>query len=166
MSARYLGKHFDIHGGGMDLIFPHHENEIAQSESAWGPDFSRFWLHNGFVNVDDEKMSKSLGNFVRIRDVLERNDQEALRYFLLGTHYRGPIAFDLSKLENERVVFSGVDEAERRLDYLYTTLDSLLRISAGASASTNVEAAPGGLRAQAKIVLPPARRSSQRSTKI
>ncbi len=149
MSAKYLGKHFDIHAGGMDLVFPHHENEIAQSESVWGPDFSRFWLHNGFVNVDSVKMSKSLGNFVRIRDVLERNDPEGLRYFLLGTQYRGPIAFDMTKLEeDERVVFPGVDEAERRVDYLYSTLDSL-RKSAGSALPGE---GPPALKAQSKIV--------------
>ncbi len=153
MSAKYLGKHFDIHCGGMDLIFPHHENEIAQSESVWGPDFSRFWLHNGFVNVDNEKMSKSLGNFVRIRDVLERNDPEALRYFLLGTQYRGPIAFDMTKLEPKngeegRVIFPGVDEAERRVDYLYSTLDSLRKSAAGATPSEG----PPALKGQSKIV--------------
>src|SRR5690606_19532090 len=84
MCTRYLGHGFDVHGGGMDLIFPHHENEIAQSEAAEpdaGP-FARIWMHNGFINVDKEKMSKSLGNFVTIRDVLERNDAEAFRWFL------------------------------------------------------------------------------------
>ncbi len=109
----------------MDLIFPHHENEIAQSEAAWGAPFARIWLHAGFVNVDAEKMSKSLGNFVTIAQILERNDGEALRYFLLGAHYRGPIEFDLEKLPDGRVVFPGVDEAERRVEYLYTTREAL-----------------------------------------
>ena len=148
MAAKYLGKHFDVHCGGMDLIFPHHENEIAQSESVWGPDFARYWLHNGFLNVDSEKMSKSLGNFVTIQDVLERNDAEGLRYFLLGTHYRGPLAFDMNKLESGRLVFPGVDEAERRADYLYTTLDSL-RKAAGSAAPGE---GPPALKAQSKIV--------------
>jgi cysteinyl-tRNA synthetase len=124
MSAKLLGHGFDVHAGGMDLIFPHHENEIAQSEAAFpdrGP-FAKCWLHNGFVNVDKEKMSKSLGNFFTVRDVLARNDPEALRLFLLLHHYRGPIAFDVEKLESGRVVFPGVDEAERKIDYLYTTL--------------------------------------------
>jgi len=153
MAAKYLGHHFDIHCGGMDLIFPHHENEVAQSESVWGPDFARYWLHNGFVNVDNEKMSKSLGNFVTIQDVLVRNDAEALRYFLLGTHYRGPLGFDITKrddgLISGRVVFPGVDEAERRVDYLYTTLETARRAAGGAtSGSPNVPA----LKAQAKVV--------------
>ncbi len=125
MAQRYLGEHFDIHGGGMDLIFPHHENEIAQSEAVWGEPFSRFWMHGGFLSVDSEKMSKSLGNFVTIRDVLERNDPEAFRYYLLGTHYRGPLSFDVEKREDGRVVFPGLDEAERRVDYLHDTRDAL-----------------------------------------
>jgi cysteinyl-tRNA synthetase len=116
----------------MDLIYPHHENEIAQSEAAWGPPFARLWLHSGFVNVDAEKMSKSLGNFVTIQQILERNDGEALRYFLLGAHYRGPIEFDLQKLPDGRVVFPGIDEAERRVEYLYTTRASLAAAAAGA----------------------------------
>jgi cysteinyl-tRNA synthetase len=148
MAAKYLGEHFDIHCGGMDLIFPHHENEIAQSESVWGPDFARYWLHNGFLNVDSEKMSKSLGNFVTIQDILDRNDPEGLRYFLLGTHYRGPLAFDMNKQDDGRVVFTGVDEAERRVDYLYTTLETLRRAAAGVGPGEG----PQALKAQSKIV--------------
>jgi cysteinyl-tRNA synthetase len=120
-----------VHGGGMDLIFPHHENEIAQSEAAWGPPFARTWLHSGFVKVDAEKMSKSLGNFVTIAQVLERNDGEALRYFLVGAHYRGPIEFDMEKRPDGRVVFPGIDEAERRVEYLYTTRESLAAAAGG-----------------------------------
>ena len=130
MSARYLGHGFDVHCGGMDLIFPHHENEIAQSEAAHpdeGP-FVHVWIHNGFVNVDKEKMAKSLGNFVTIRDVLARYDREALRYFLLTVHYRGPIQFDTEKLPDGRVVFPCVGEAERRVDYLYQALSRLASI--------------------------------------
>ncbi len=99
MSIRHLGETFDIHGGGMDLIFPHHENEIAQSCAATGKEFARYWVHNGFVNVNQEKMSKSLGNFFTIREVFEKSGcrepvtAEALRYFLLATHYRGPLDF-------------------------------------------------------------------------
>ncbi|MBI2388209.1 MAG: cysteine--tRNA ligase [Deltaproteobacteria bacterium] len=127
MSAKFLGHGFDIHAGGMDLIFPHHENEIAQSEAAFPGqgDFARCWMHNGFVNIDKEKMSKSLGNFVTVRDVLQRNDPEALRLFLLVHHYRGPIGFDVDKLDDGRVVFPGIDEAERKIDYLYTTIARL-----------------------------------------
>jgi cysteinyl-tRNA synthetase len=127
MCTQYLGQPFDIHTGGMDLVFPHHENEIAQSEAAEperGP-LARMWLHNGFVNCDKEKMSKSLGNFVTVSDVLARNDPEALRYFLLSGHYRGPIQFDTEKLADGRVVFPGVDEAERRMDHAYSAVARL-----------------------------------------
>jgi cysteinyl-tRNA synthetase len=132
MSERYLGFGFDIHGGGMDLIFPHHENEIAQSEAAHPGegDFARVWMHNGFLNVDKEKMSKSLGNFVTVRDVFDRYDPEGFRYFLLTVQYRGPLTFDSTKLDNGRVVFPGIEEAERRVDYLYSTLDRLALLAA------------------------------------
>jgi cysteinyl-tRNA synthetase len=147
MAKKYLGEHFDIHCGGMDLIFPHHENEVAQSECVFGPEFAKYWLHNGFLSVDSEKMSKSLGNFVTIRDVITRNDPEAFRYYLLGTHYRGPLAFEVDKLENGRVVFPVVDEAERRVDYLYNTRDALVAAAAGAEAKVgNV------LQGQGKII--------------
>ena len=127
MCGHYLGHGFDVHAGGMDLIFPHHENEVAQSEAAHpgeGP-LAKLWMHNGFVNVDKEKMSKSLGNFVTVRDVLERNDAEGFRWFLLGAQYRGPVQFDTEQLPSGRVVFPGVDEAERRVDYVYGALQRL-----------------------------------------
>jgi cysteinyl-tRNA synthetase len=147
MAAKCIGTHMDIHGGGMDLLFPHHENEIAQSEAAWGGPFSRVWMHAGFLNVDKEKMSKSLGNFVTIEDVFARNDPEALRYFYLGTHYRGPLQFESAKLADGRVVFPGVDEAERRVEYLFTTRDALVAAAAGA------EPAVGNvLQGQAKAI--------------
>jgi cysteinyl-tRNA synthetase len=154
MSRKFLGHGFEIHAGGMDLIFPHHENEIAQSEAAnpRGGDFARCWVHNGFVNVDKEKMSKSLGNFVTIRDVLARNDAEALRLFLLGVHYRGPIQFDTETLPDGRIVFPGVDEAERRVDYLYATrerLAALLSAALTAPAKLPKELAPAREAAEA-----------------
>jgi cysteinyl-tRNA synthetase len=93
MSCALLGEPFDIHGGGMDLQFPHHENEIAQSEGAHGGPFVNTWMHNGFLNVDNEKMSKSLGNFFTIADVLKRFDGETVRFFMLRTHYRSPFNF-------------------------------------------------------------------------
>jgi cysteinyl-tRNA synthetase len=133
MAGKCLGPHMDIHGGGMDLIFPHHENEIAQSEATWGGPFARVWMHGGFLNVDKEKMGKSLGNFVTMDDVFARNDPEALRYFFLGTHYRGPLQFETEKLESGRVVFPGVDEAERRVEYLYNTREALIAAAAGAT---------------------------------
>jgi cysteinyl-tRNA synthetase len=115
MSCALLGEPFDIHGGGMDLQFPHHENEIAQSEGASGGTYARYWLHNGFLNVDNEKMSKSLGNFFTIRDVLKRYDGETLRFFMLRTHYRSPFNFSDTHL----------DDARTALRRLYTALDGL-----------------------------------------
>jgi cysteinyl-tRNA synthetase len=114
MSCSVLGQTFDIHGGGQDLQFPHHENEIAQSQGAGHP-FARYWLHNGFLNVDGEKMSKSLGNFFTIRDVLRKFDGETLRFFMLRTHYRRPFNFSDSHLEDART-------ALRRL---YTALEAV-----------------------------------------
>jgi cysteinyl-tRNA synthetase len=146
MCAKTLSPHFDIHCGGMDLIFPHHENEIAQSEAAWGAPFANVWLHTGFLNVDAEKMSKSLGNFVTIQQVLDRNDAEGLRYFLLGQHYRSPVAFDLDKKADGRVVFPLVDEAERRAEYLYVTRESL--VAAAGDAQPNAQ----GPASDAKLI--------------
>ena len=102
MSCALLGEPFDIHGGGMDLQFPHHENEIAQSEGASGGEFVRTWMHNGFLNVDDTKMSKSLGNFFTIEDVLKKFDGETVRFFMLRTHYRSPFNFSDQLLEETR----------------------------------------------------------------
>ncbi len=107
MSSEYLGETFDIHGGGKDLCFPHHENEIAQSESISGKPFVKYWIHNGFVNINQEKMSKSLGNFLMIKDVLKTYHPEAVRLFLLSNHYRSPIDFT-EKAMNE--AFSGLDK--------------------------------------------------------
>jgi len=115
MSCELLGERFDIHGGGMDLTFPHHENEIAQSVGANGPGFANYWLHNGFLNIDNEKMSKSLGNFFTIRDVLQRFDGETLRFFMLRTHYRSPFNFSEASL----------DDTKSALRRLYTALGSL-----------------------------------------
>ncbi len=120
MSCALLGEHFDIHGGGLDLTFPHHENEIAQSEGATGKPFVNYWLHNGFLNIDNAKMSKSLGNFFTIRDVLKRFDGETLRYFMLRTHYRSPLNFSDTNL----------DDARTALRRLYTALDAVGAIPA------------------------------------
>ena len=113
MSCATLGETFDIHGGGADLQFPHHENEIAQSEGANGKPLSRFWVHNGFVRVDNEKMSKSLGNFFTIREVLQKYDAETLRFFLVRTHYRSALNYSDAHL----------DDARNSLKRLYTALD-------------------------------------------
>ncbi len=112
MSCALLGPSFDIHGGGMDLQFPHHENEIAQSEGASGQTFVNYWMHNGFLNVDNEKMSKSLGNFFTIREVLQRYDGETVRFFMVRTHYRSPFNFSDAHL----------DDARNALRRLYTAL--------------------------------------------
>ena len=93
MSMKYLGETFDIHTGGQDLIFPHHDNEIAQSEGATGKPFARYWLHNGYINVDNRKMSKSLNNFFTIRDISTEFDLMAVRLFMLSVHYRSPINY-------------------------------------------------------------------------
>lgn len=99
MSLKYLGEGFDIHGGGYDLVFPHHENEIAQAEAATGKTFVRYWMHNGFITVNKEKMSKSLGNFFLVREITARYPPELVRFFLLSTHYRSPLDFDDEKME-------------------------------------------------------------------
>lgn len=112
MGSALLGKQFDIHGGGQDLQFPHHENEIAQSEGAHGCHFVNYWMHNGFVRVDDEKMSKSLGNFSTIRDVIRSYDPEVLRFFILRAHYRSPLNYSDAHL----------DDARHALTRLYTAL--------------------------------------------
>jgi len=115
MSKKYLGDTFDIHGGGMDLIFPHHENEIAQAECASGKAFARYWIHNGFVNIDKEKMSKSLKNFLTIRDVLKDYPSEVIRLFLLSNHYRSPVDFSHQNLI----------ETKAGLDRFYTILSDI-----------------------------------------
>jgi cysteinyl-tRNA synthetase len=130
MSCAVLGERFDIHGGGMDLQFPHHENEIAQSEGALGHPFVNYWLHNGFLNVDNEKMSKSLGNFFTIRDVLTKFDGETLRFFMLRTHYRSPFNFSDAHL----------DDARSALRRLYTALASVGLNGAGGVAEQPVDA--------------------------
>jgi len=114
MSAALLGTHFDIHGGGMDLKFPHHENEIAQSCAATGDRFVNLWIHNGFVNVDNEKMSKSLGNFFTVREVLPKlRHPEVLRFFFLMSHYRGPINYSFDQLEQADAALRGIYTALR-----------------------------------------------------
>jgi cysteinyl-tRNA synthetase len=112
MSIKHLGESFDIHGGGADLLFPHHENEIAQSEALTGKSFARYWVHNGFITIDREKMSKSLGNFFTIKEVLDKFDPEVVRFFLLSTHYRSPIEFSDEQLR----------EAESSIDRYYSTI--------------------------------------------
>ncbi len=116
MSMKYLGETFDIHCGGVDLIFPHHENEIAQSEGATGKPFANYWMHNGHINIDNQKMSKSLGNFFTVRDIAKEFDLEAVRMFMLSAHYRSPINFTRDMIES----------AKASLDRLYTARDNAM----------------------------------------
>jgi len=114
MAEEFLGTRFDIHGGGLDLKFPHHENEIAQSCAASGDTFAQLWMHNGFLTIDDEKMSKSLGNFFTVRDALQVvRDPEVIRYFVLSSHYRGPINYSLEQLEQADAALTGIYTALR-----------------------------------------------------
>ena len=115
MSQKYLGESFDIHGGGRDLIFPHHENEISQSEAATGKPFARYWIHNGFVNINKEKMSKSLGNILTIKEIVKNWHPEVIRLFLLSQHYRSPVDFSEDSLS----------EAKSGLDRFYTTIQAV-----------------------------------------
>jgi cysteinyl-tRNA synthetase len=119
MATCCLGNHFDIHGGGMDLQFPHHENEIAQSEAATGETFVNTWMHNGFVRIDDEKMSKSLGNFFTVREVLKKYRGEEIRFFVLSSHYRSPLNYSDESL----------NEARSALERLYTALRGVTPIA-------------------------------------
>jgi cysteinyl-tRNA synthetase len=112
MGCTLLGEHFDIHGGGQDLQFPHHENEIAQSEGATGQTFVNYWMHNGYVQIDNEKMSKSLGNFFTIREVLAQYDAEVVRFFIARAHYRSPLNYSDTH----------IDDARNALTRLYTSL--------------------------------------------
>jgi len=132
MSMKLLGDTFDIHGGGKDLVFPHHENEIAQSEAASGTPFVRYWMHNGFVNINSEKMSKSLGNFFTIRDILDRYDSEVLRFFLLSAHYRSPIDFSDQNLA----------DSESGLDRIYSALAGMEEFLAKGSAEASASSSP------------------------
>jgi cysteinyl-tRNA synthetase len=145
MSMEFLGTTFDFHGGGKDLVFPHHENEIAQSEAANGCQFVRYWLHNGFVNINSEKMSKSLGNFFTIRTVLEKYDPETLRFFILSAHYRSPIDFSDQNL----------DDAQSGLERIYScmaAIDEVLNTTPPSNELPALESLPeAGLELREKI---------------
>ncbi|MGH7846125.1 MAG: cysteine--tRNA ligase, partial [Candidatus Binatia bacterium] len=129
MSSKYLGQPFDIHGGGLDLIFPHHENEIAQSEAAHDTPFVRYWMHHGLVTINQEKMSKSLGNIATIQEVLERADAAALRHYFLASQYRSPLDFS----------DQGLEEAGKALDRIYETFERVERL---APANHRTQASP------------------------
>jgi len=120
MSKKYLGEQIDIHGGGEDLIFPHHENEIAQSESASGKSFANYWMHNAFLNIDNKKMSKSAGNFFTVRDISEKYDLQVLRFFMLSAHYRSPLNFSAELME----------AAKNSLERILTGMDNIKTVIA------------------------------------
>ena len=129
MSKKYLGEQIDIHAGGEDLIFPHHENEIAQSEAANGKEFAKYWMHNGFLNIDNRKMSKSLGNFFTVREISEKYDLQVLRFFMLSAHYRSPLNFSAELME----------AAKNGLERILTAAENLKFLSDNASAETLTE---------------------------
>lgn len=126
MANKYLSKTIDIHSGGQDLIFPHHENEIAQSEAANNCQFANYWVHNGYINVDNRKMSKSLGNFFTVRDVAKEFDYEVIRFFMLSAHYRSPINFSKDLM----------DSAKSALDRIYTCMETLKFLSENSPTDT------------------------------
>lgn len=129
MSKKYLGDEIDIHAGGEDLIFPHHENEIAQSEAANGKPFAKYWLHNAFLNIDNRKMSKSLGNFFTVREIAEKYDLQVLRFFMLSAHYRSPLNFSAELME----------AAKNGLERILTAAENLKRLSGSASGEMTAE---------------------------
>jgi cysteinyl-tRNA synthetase len=123
MSMSLLGETFDIHGGGQDLVFPHHENEIAQSEAATGKPFARYWMHNGYINVDNQKMSKSLNNFFTVRDIAQEFDLEAVRMFMLGVQYRNPVNFSREMIQQAESALERLKTAKERMAEAQTAPD-------------------------------------------
>jgi cysteinyl-tRNA synthetase len=117
MAKKYLGETIDIHAGGQDLTFPHHENEIAQSEALSGKIFSRYWMHNGYINIDNEKMSKSLGNFVLVHDIIKKHNPQVLRFFMLSVHYRNPINYSEELLESTKAAFERLTTSYQNLKH-------------------------------------------------
>ncbi len=140
MSKKYLGDTIDIHAGGEDLIFPHHENEIAQSEAASGKEFAHYWMHNGFLNIDNQKMSKSLGNFFTVREIAQRYDLQVLRFFMLSAHYRSPLNFSAELME----------AAKSGLERIHTAAENIKRLqkAADAKASDTEAACEKGMSAE------------------
>ena len=124
MSKKYLGEEIDIHAGGEDLIFPHHENEIAQSEAANGKPFAKYWMHNAFLNIDNRKMSKSAGNFFTVRDISEKYDLQVLRFFMLSAHYRSPLNFSGELMEAAQNGYDRIVTSVSNLNYLIENASS------------------------------------------
>ncbi|WP_019244357.1 MULTISPECIES: cysteine--tRNA ligase [Bacillus] len=125
MAKKYLGDSIDIHAGGQDLSFPHHENEIAQSEALTGKPFAKYWMHNGYINIDNEKMSKSLGNFVLVHDIIKRHDPQVLRFFMLSVHYRHPINYSDELLENAKTALERLKTSYHNLQHRLETATNL-----------------------------------------
>ncbi|MEG7531849.1 MAG: cysteine--tRNA ligase, partial [Hungatella sp.] len=134
MSKKYLGEQIDIHAGGEDLIFPHHENEIAQSEAANGKEFAKYWMHNAFLNIDNRKMSKSLGNFFTVREISEKYDLQVLRFFMLSAHYRSPLNFSAELMESSK----------NGLERILTSVEKLCELEAKASGESMTETEQSG----------------------
>ena len=126
MAKKYLGDTIDIHAGGQDLTFPHHENEIAQSEAMTGHTFANYWMHNGYININNEKMSKSLGNFVLTRDLIAKHNPEVLRFFMLSVHYRNPINFTEELLESAKNSYDRIKTAYENLEHRKPTSMNLV----------------------------------------
>ena len=150
MSRKYAGSTLDIHGGGEDLIFPHHENEIAQSEAANGETFANYWMHNAFLNIDNHKMSKSLGNFFTVRDIVAQYDPQVVRYFMLNVQYRSPLNFSRELMESGRAAYERICNCASNLDYLLTKKSAKVeKLTAGESIPSpqagQVSAAPAVL---------------------
>lgn len=148
MSKKYLGDEIDIHAGGEDLIFPHHENEIAQSEAANGKPFAKYWMHNGFLNIDNKKMSKSLGNFFTVRDISEKYDLQILRFFMLSAHYRSPLNFSADLMEAAKNGYERIVTCVSNLNYLLETSqqDNAASDVCDAQETADLEEAKGFIR--------------------
>lgn len=126
MARKYLGDTIDIHAGGQDLAFPHHENEIAQSEAYTGKTFAKYWMHNGYINIDNEKMSKSLGNFVLVNDIIKEHDPQVLRFFMLSVHYRHPINYSVELLENAKAALDRIKTSYQNLKHRLSAATNLV----------------------------------------
>ena len=138
MSKKYLGDEIDIHAGGEDLVFPHHENEIAQSEAANGKTFARYWMHNAFLNIDNKKMSKSLGNFFTVRDISEKYDLQVLRFFMLSAHYRSQLNFSADLMEAAK---NGLDRIITSVENVKYLLDNASKVELTEEEKTLLEEA-------------------------
>jgi len=126
MARKYLGDTIDIHAGGQDLAFPHHENEIAQSEAYTGKTFAKYWMHNGYINIDNEKMSKSLGNFILVNDIIKEHDPQVLRFFMLSVHYRHPINYSVELLENAKAALDRIKTSYQNLKHRLSAATNLV----------------------------------------